>query len=282
MAVVTAQNVSVNGLDLGPGTPYEVLEFNPYNASVRADDNDRAWDDGSWSGREFNAGRVVPLRLRIDATSDATWAQALQDLRYAMRAMNTEAELRWMLGTTEYLMYVRPRLIEPDTTETAYGKGYVACALRANNPKIYAASETVLTLGLPSVTGGLTVPITVPFTIGATVTSGSVKVTNNGIGDVTFKLRIDAFGLPLPQPRVSLLYPGVSQVWRYTTTLDAGQWLDVDTGARSVVLNGTAQRRGYASGPWLTLPPKTTADLAFDAGAYSAVAQLTVTKRDVV
>jgi len=270
--------ISVNGLLLGAGTTYDVVAFNPYQRAVRHNQTDRAWTDGAWSGRELTAATAIPLRVHIVTDTTAAWVAAQQSLTAALRRTTSDVELRWRLGGTEYLMFVRPRLVEPDPSTSGYGHGPVTCALMALDPRIYSADQQQQQLGLPSAAGGATYPITYPLTIAATVTSGRAEITNTGTEDTPLLLRIDAFGASLTQPRVSLRSAGVVRVLRFDLTLTTGQWLDVDTSARTVYLNGTTSRRGNTSGDWPLLPAGTS-ELAFDAAAYTAAAQLTATWR---
>lgn len=279
MAPSLPSQVEVNGLLLGPGTPYVINAFNPFLLSARHTTTDRSWGPGSWSGREDAEAVAIPLRLSIDASNDTTWWSALRDLRAAMQPSSVDVEVRWMLGAEEFLMFARPRLVDPDTEGVVKGKAPVSCALMALDPHIYGATLHTQVLGLPSTTGGLTVPVTVPFTIGAVTTSGRALVVNAGTEETALRLRVDANGSTLVQPRVTVSSVSGVDVLRANLTLEAGQWLDIDTGARTAYLNGTSSRRGYMSGDWPLLPPG-SAELAFDAATYSAAAQLTATWRD--
>jgi len=279
MAVTDVRAVEVNGLAMGPGTVYDIIEFNPYARSVRHTQADRAWSAGSWSGREHTEAATIPLRLEINSGDSAGWLAARTALAAALRPSSTDVELRWKIGDTEYLMFARPRLVDPVTNEIARGQGLINCALVALDPLIYSATEHQQLLGLPSVSGGLTAPVTVPFTVAATVTAGRVSIVNAGTQDTALRLRIDANGGILVEPRVSLLTDGAAKVLRCNLTLESGQWLQLDTGAHTAYLNGVVSRRGYVSGDWPLLPSGAS-ELAFDAGAFSATAQLTATWRD--
>jgi len=147
--------ISVNGLLLGAGTTYDVVAFNPYQRAVRHNQTDRAWTDGAWSGRELTAATASPLRVHIVTDTTAAWVAAQQSLTAALRRTTSDVELRWRLGGTEYLMFVRPRLVEPDPSTSGYGHGPVTCALMALDPRIYSADQQQQQLGLPSAAGGL-------------------------------------------------------------------------------------------------------------------------------
>ncbi|MEU5965956.1 hypothetical protein ABZ777_32525 [Micromonospora parva] len=277
--------IQVRGLVMGPGTMFETLRgFDPWSRQARAEQGDgRAWGDGAWSGAEWTAETVVPIPLRVKNAADRTpggWVAAHQLLAEAFAPSHEDLELRWCTGGTEYVLFGRPRMVEPEVATAPAGWTYTRAAFVALDPTVYSGVEHSVSLGLPSTIGGLTVPLTVPVTVDATVIAGRVTVTNAGRKATGLRLRIDG---PVPEPRVSLLTDAGTATLRFWLTLTSGQWLDIDTAARTVYLNGTASRRGLTSadgGGWPILPPGGDAELAFDAAAYNASALLTAFWRD--
>lgn len=274
---LTEGQVQVGTLVMGADTSYSMIEFNPWIRTVRADQGDaRAWNHGSWSGAEWQNEAIVPMLLRVRGTDAATWLTLHQALAATFAASNDDIELRWVTGGAEYLMRGRPRMVEPTIRALARGSIVTKAAFVALDPRIYSGTLHSEVLVLPVVSGGLTIPLTVPFTVGATVLSGRVQVTNAGTDTVGLTLRVDG---PVADPRISVLANGETSTLTVGLTLTAGQWLDIDTAARTVYLQGVASRRGNAYGDWPVLPPGTH-ELAFDASAYDASAQLTASWRD--
>ncbi|MEU8329816.1 hypothetical protein [Micromonospora sp. NPDC048839] len=282
---LTEGQIMVRDLVMGPGTMYETLRgFDPYSRQARVEQSDpRAWGDGSWSGAEWTAEAVVPIPVRVkDAAnrSPGGWLAAHQRLAAAFAPSHTDLELRWCTGGTEYVMVGRPRMVEPNVDTAPAGWTYTKCAFAALTPTIYSGTEHSVTMGLPSTTGGLTVPLTTPFSIGATVTSGRQTITNVGTKATGLRLRIDG---PVVEPRISLLTSFGTAILRFWLMLDAGQWLDIDTDARTVYLQGSVSRRGLTSVEgigWPVLPGGLPGELAFDATAYNSSALLTARWRD--
>lgn len=276
--ITEVDQVEVNGLIMGPGTPYHIVQFNPFVRSTRHTQTDRAWAPGSWSGREDTEAVSIPLRLYIKTVDAGAWLAAEQALASAMRPSLSDVELRWKIGATEYLMRVRPRLVEPDTDDVVRGTGPVGCALMALDPTVYAATLSQQTTGLPSSTGGLGFPIQFPVQFDAVTTSGTVLLTNAGTADTGLLLRIDG---PAVQPRVSLTNltdPADIKTLRFNLTVESGQWLSIDTAARTVSLNAVASRRGQTAGQWPLLPPGSH-ELSWSSDAYNAGAMLTASWR---
>lgn len=274
---LTEGQVQLRGLVMGAGSCYQfVAHFNPFVRNNRADQSGpRAWQDGSWSGAERSEQVVIPMRMVTLGVGAAGWLALQQPLAAAFAPADDDVELRFVVGGSEFVMYGRPRMVQPDT-RMIDGTAYVNAAFVALDPRVYSGTEHVQTLMLPTASGGLTVPITTPVTVGATVTAGRVNLTNVGTASTGLVLRIDG---PATNPRVSLLVGSVTSTLRIAVTLTSGQWLDVDTAARTVYLNGTASRRGQAVGDWPILPAGTS-EFAFDSAVYNAAAQVTIRWRD--
>ncbi|MFG1847772.1 phage distal tail protein [Micromonospora carbonacea] len=262
MALIEGQ-WQLRDLVIGEGTQFKVQSgTNPFTNQVRADQGgDRAWAHGSWSGVEWQAERVVPITVLIDVGAFDVGAaiEARHVLASAFRSSHVDLPLTWKLGGREYLLWGRPRMAEPDLGLVGVGKMFVRCAFVGLDPMIYSAAEyTAGPLGLPTWAGGLTVPLTVPFSIGASQTSGQVDLTNDGTAEVGLLLRVDG---PVNQPRISLTDPGGgTTTLRVDLVVPDGQWLDIDTQARTVFLNSdpSASRRGQAVGEFPLLQPGTS------------------------
>lgn len=273
--------VQVRDLVMGPGTAYEIVRgFNPFNRSVRADQGGaRAWNHGSWSGVEWMNEAVIPLYILVEGAGDANgaWLAAHQQLMAAFRPVGEDAadvELRFAMAGSEFVMYGRPRLVEPDLTTLHAGLTVTQAAFVALDPLVYSGTEVVAgPFGLPVFSGGLTVPITVPFTVTGVMTSGFADLTNPGSADTSLRVRIDG---PATQPRFTLEHEdGTVQTLRMTFDLAAGEWLDIDCGAKTVLLNGTVSRRGQTTGEFPTLPAGGPHRITFRASTYNDDATLT-------
>jgi hypothetical protein len=126
---------------------------------------------------------------------------------------------------------------------------------------------------LPATTGGLLVPLTVPFTIAASVVSGQINLNNPGneIGPV--RLRIDG---PATGPVVTHVGSGQALVFSSSLVIAAGEWLDVDMEDHTVLANGQASRSGFiTSRGWSAFEPGPNT-WSFTAAAYNEASQLTV------
>jgi hypothetical protein len=205
------------------------------------------------------------------------WWALQRELTAAFAPSHVDLPLTFTLGADSYVLYGRPRLVEP-LAETAF-RGWALCraAFRALDPTIYSAALHEVILFLPQETGGLTVPFTVPFVIDALVTSGTTTLVNAGTAPAGLLLRIDG---PVQEPRVTLLDPGGdSHTLRYLDDLGSGDYLEIDTKARTATTNGGVSRRGRVVGDWFLLEPGTS-EISFASPVYDAAAQLSVQWRD--
>jgi hypothetical protein len=277
--------VQIRDLLMGPNTDYRIGGFNPFRLNARATGSgERAWAHGGWSGAEWAEARVVPMRILAEnrARRDVTgWMESHQRLAAAFRPVGdsvSDVEMRFCLGGREYIMSGRPRMSDPDMENIGLGYAVTQAAFVALNPLIYAGDQSTAVLSLPVYTGGLSVPVTVPLAIESTQVGGIATVINDGTADTAMLLRIDG---PVTDPRVVLrTADGTVKTLRFAITLAVGQWLDVDTAAKSVLLNGipTNSRRGDTAGEFFELPPAAH-ELSFHAAEYQAAAQLTATWR---
>jgi len=134
--------------------------------------------------------------------------------------------------------------------------------------------DIVDTTLLPASSGGLTVPFTVPFEIDATTVTGQIGITNPGNATGPVQLRIDG---PVVGPIITHVSSGIAFVFSSSLALAAGEWLDVDMEARTVLANGQASRGGWVvQRGWFGFDPGDNV-FAFTAAQFSPAARLTVT-----
>jgi hypothetical protein len=275
----------IRDLVLGPGTGYRLMdETSPFTLTTRADQSEpRAWNHGSWSGAEWANERVVPMRILVEAADAAGWLTAHQRLAAAFAPTGDTAEqveLRVALGGAEYLLLGRPRMVEPETSLIGVGKSFTRAAFVTQDPRIYSGALSQQQTGLPVQSGGLTLPLAIPFAIDGVLTGGRVDLLNAGTTDTGLVLRIDG---PVINPTVALQLPdGEVQRIRFDLVLGTGQWLDVDTAARTALLNGLPQANQRGRAVWdidpYPLPPGTSM-LRYLAGSYNDVTMVTATWR---
>lgn len=299
MARIPEPSVSVNGLHFGPGTPYAVVEFNPWRRRTRTESQPRAWNHGSWSGAEWGEEAIVPLVLAVrrgnpfpqascpkdsPAAEDA-WMELQQALSAAFAPIGdavVEGELRWTMGSRSYIMFGRPRVVEPDTRSLwMNARATCQCVFVGLDPRYYSDPLTVVSTGLSETVGGLTVPFTVPFVIPGFLVGGALTLTNEGTAPAPLFIRIDG---PVINPRLILTAPNgaTSTINFFDLTLNAGEWVEIDTASGTALLNGEpgSSVRGstvWTMDPYPLLPGVST--LRFLSSEYNDSTMVTVEYR---
>lgn len=271
--------VQIRDLVMGPGTPYALRGFNPFNRETRSEQSGTMpWSDGGWAGAEFLEPTNIPLRILVkggERSADA-WLDAHLPLMAAFEPIgsnNEEVELKFCIGTREFTIFGRPRVINPDIEIIGTGKAMTEAAFVANDPRIYSSEEFVEELGLPQFEGGMTWPMTWPMTWDGFLVDGSAEIVNGGLAPTFMRYRIDG---PVVNPRISVKNPdGDIQTLRVNIDLQAGHWLSIDTQSQLVLLNDTVSRRADTSGTFQRLFPGTS-DLRYNAPIYNDQTKLTV------
>ncbi|MGY4930307.1 phage distal tail protein [Streptomyces sp. 900116325] len=254
------------------GVAWRLQEMDGWDSpDVRAESQLREADHGAWPSPVYLGERAITLAGSIEAPDLATLDGAIDQLR-ALPLMGT---VLTVMETVPKQAVVRRsgRILIKYVTDSVASYSVL---VTASDPRLYATTETVIPLRLPTVAGGLTFPITLPLTVDATVVAGDTTVVNAGSIDARPQLQIAG---PVSQPLISVTGPdGTSTSLLYAGDIDAGDWLDLDCDAHTAYYNSVASRRSLTSGTWPVLQPGAS-NLAFRAGAYSASATLTVTYR---
>lgn len=132
-------------------------------------------------------------------------------------------------------------------------------SLVAPDPRKWSADETTATVTMPNVVvpSGRTYPRTYPLTYPrGGQNSTSVTATNVGNRDSSV---VAIFSGGVNQP--GIVNADTGAVVQFDVSLTPGDLFEVDLGARTAVVNGTASRRGalLTGSSWFPLPPGDTA-----------------------
>jgi len=252
------RTVSIGGilLDVNDGTSLRVVEDLPGwddAPDVRNGLQAKAQQDGDWDGTGFSDARTVGIAgLVQEATTQAAYAvlyqlaalrpQSLQELVVVNDAIGS------LSAMTRVTVSMKPvwdgdRSFEYTLTVTAPDP------LKYGPPTFDTATLSTSTPG-----AGKVYPVDYPVDYGIApgVTPGAVAVANAGTAAYWPRLRIAG---PVTNPVVTLVESGA---WvRFTGSLLAGQFLDLDMANRRVLLQGQVSVRQNVSsaGDWLSVPP---------------------------
>lgn len=217
----------------------------------RTTERDHEGVDGGFLDAEFEKMRTIVLEGQMIATVD-TAESFLDRLKADWAPRRTVIPFNFALpGVNQRTIFVKPLGVRYNsTTLRNQGCADVQFMCQAEDPRIYdSALQTVqLAAGLP-ITTGIGFNLGFNFGFGATVSPDGTTVVNAG---------------NRPTPAVITLYGPVSNpviyndTYSHTLSFDivvaSGDFLVIDTGNRTVKLNGTASRRGSLINPdWFYL-----------------------------
>lgn len=224
---------------------------------------------GAWAGDAFLPANHYVISGLVSAPSQSAMRDALDRLHAAASLSDTtltvveESTTRWATVRREDIVLVKN--VHPTLAR-------FSVQLLAVDPRKFGSLLTSST-ALPSTTGGLSVPFTVPFTIDAVTVTGQVSLSNPGNIAGPVRLRIDG---PVQGPVVTHVSSGRQLVFASSVVLGAGEWIDVDMERREVLANGQSSRNGWVTQRgWSSFEPGENT-WAFTAVAHNAAALLTV------
>lgn len=241
----------------------------------RSEFTEREADHGTYASPVYLSSRPVTLAGTLVAPSRDALEAAMDSLRAAAALTDTTLTVWESQPRQAQVRRSGKPLMQYVTDTTATYSVMVTAA----DPRRYGTVLHVDTTSLPSTSGGLVFPVTVPITFSGTVVSGQITATNVGSMDTRPVLSLTG---PVVQPIVSAAYEdGSVRQLIYTQDLQAGDVLVVDTDSHAVTLNGAVSRRRFMTVPsgWPTIPPEQTVSYQFQSSNYNATAQLTASWR---
>ncbi|KRV48779.1 hypothetical protein AQ490_23190 [Wenjunlia vitaminophila] len=268
-------------LVMGPGTRYHVTSLEGYDdlPEVRAEDMPKEGADGDYTGPDFVGPRVVQLGLTLHGDSPDELRALTVALRAACQPCRTPAPLMFTTWGTLLWAKLRRRAV-PYDAEHLWSSGSAALEFYCADPRIHSLEEHSATTTAYSPAAGRTYPLTYPRTYGSAGESGRVSATNAGDTTAYPLLRIDG---PVSRPSVEGVNTDTSLV--LDVTLQAGEFVVIDTRSRAVLYMGSTPRRQWvrngSSWPYLAPGPN---ELAYRSeaipGGPDQPSLLTVTWRD--
>jgi hypothetical protein len=267
LLISAAQGYDIRMIDGLGGTP-----------AVISGDQRVARRHGTTAGDDYLPGRTITLEIDVLNSNHTARALLIDAFNAVFKPGAAEAPLVFQLpsvaGGAKRRIGVRTVARKaPIDLQHLYAITELSLLLKATDPRIYDNTETVDQVSLPTTEGGLSFNASLNFSFGAVSTGGTINAVNSGTFDTPVVFRING---PCVDPRITNV--ATSQTLALTMSIDSGDYVEIDTDARSVLLNGTASRYQYlTTSEWFDLPPGTT-ELDFRAATTTA-ATLTATYR---
>jgi len=269
-------NLVLGGLGLGQVDPVTGVEFTTSvfegwgGTSSTIDPKQKTRAHGAWAGNAYFTARnmlagglmIAPSESALDAAIDRlNDACGLDD---TLLTVNEARAPRWCMARRSDVV-----LAAKQTDTIAKWSIQVV----ADDPRKFSTPITAST-SLPSSSGGLTIPYTIPYSINAVQNSGQVSIFNPGNETGPVVMRLDG---PCVGPVITHIGSGLRLTFAASATLGLGEFWDIDMEGQSVLAQGQATRAQFiTSRQWSGLEPGNNT-FAFTAASYSAGALLTVT-----
>lgn len=248
----------VTGLSGWSGSPSGTVEITA-----------RTGDHGGWASPNYLKERVLELSGAVIAPNRPALVAAIDRLIGSVGLGETTLRVAEG-GLDRQAAVVRSGevLVDASTRSATW-----SVPLTAPDPRRYSTAVGTGSTGLPSTTGGLTLPTAPPLLLDAVTVRGQIDAANDGTIPTRPLFTVSG---PVVQPQIITLYPdGTVATLSYSDTLNDGDQLVIDTDAHTAMLNGTASRRRYLSGTWPEIPAGAPVAFQFRASSYDSDALLT-------
>jgi hypothetical protein len=244
----------------GAGTPFPVLEIDGLEGvpELRVQDDNRGYNDGSYSGRDFYNGRTITFSVNIFAGNGLS-AQANYNLfQAAIQPQSTgTTALAFKLSPSDTEKTIQARVrqvktkVDPDFT---YGYIKTQVVVFCPDPRYYDNVTTFATITAPLSFPGRTYNRVYDLNFGG---GGTNQITVNNTGWIYTSPIITITG-PCSTPSVGLV--GTTDYVGVNYTMSATDQIVIDLNQKLVTLNGTAVRNLVLAGSnWFTCPPGNSA-----------------------
>lgn len=255
------------------GVDWSIEKFDGWTGSTRSTSEltQKPRQHGAWRSTGYSGARSIAASGKLYAPDAATLNGAFDRLNDAIPAGVDRTLVVNYAGTSRWATVQQSDDVLPGWQSDYVGTWSIQVS--ATDWRKFGASLSGSTR-LPSTTGGLTIPFTVPFTINATTVTGQVSLENPGNESGPVVLRIDG---PCTGPVVTHVSTGNALVFSSSLVLQDGEFLLIDMDARTALANGQANRAGYiTSRGWSAFDPGDNT-WAFSASQYDSRSQLSVT-----
>lgn len=221
----------------------------------------RSADHGSWASLAHLAQRVIQVEGSFSA--DWTTANAAKDRLLAAVPVSDLAPLVLVGAGAPMTTMVRQEgefNVEGNQATTRF-----SFSLLAPDPRKYGVEASAVETGLPSSSGGLSLPLSLPLSVGGAATSGVLTVVNEG--NIASPVMLTVSG---PCPPFEITRRGSGETLRFPDSLAAGRTVVIDGDRRRALLDGTVLT--LLTGSWFDLEPGVN-EIAFSAASYNPSAR---------
>lgn len=256
MTLTALYSFEFNGLTFGgAGSPYQILSVDGLESlpGIRVQDDNRGFNDGMFTGRDFLAGRYISMIIQTygDGINSAQVNfNTLQSKLLPQSTGTTPLYFKLPTANTDQFVNVRVRgLTTTITPEYTYGQITSQLELFAPDPNYYNSNTQTATI-VYGINAGRSYDRDYDLDYGGGTAYRTTSVNN--IGWATTYPTITLNG-PITDPTLGNLTTG-NQL-NFTCNLAAPDVLVVDLYNKLITLNGQPARNLLASGTWFAAQP---------------------------
>lgn len=277
-AVITNYSFSFNGQVFGgSGSPYQVLSVDGLESlpGLRVQDDNRGYNDGMFSGRDFYGGRIISIIFNTFGTTGASAQDNYNTIqRYLLPQTSGTTPLYFKLAdiNVEQVVYARVRALKT-TIDPNYTYGYITSQVDffCPDPLYYASNIQTATLLYTPPTGRV-YNRTYNLTYGGGSVIISTTINNAGWADTYPTIVING---PITNPVVGNTTQNAALY--FTGTYSSSDNLEIDLYNKLITLNGNPARNLLISGTWFSASPGNNDYYLTGTGTLAGTTQAVVT-----
>ena len=277
-AVIANYSFSFNNQVFGgTGSPYQILSVDGLEGipDIRNQDDNRGYNDGMFTGRDFLGGRNISMIIQILSSSAASAQANLNTLQQALLPQTSgTTPLYFILSNadTEQVINARVRGFRT-TVNPEYTYGYILAQVEffCPDPRYYSSNIQTATLLYSPPTGRI-YNRTYNLVYGGGSATITTNIANNGWTDTYPVINLNG---PITNPTLGNLTQ--SAALNFNVTLSSSDDFEIDLYNKLITLNGQPARNTLISGTWFSASPGNNSYYLTGTGTLAGTTEAVVT-----
>lgn len=256
MTLTAVYSFSFNGLTFGgANSPYQILSVDGLESlpDLRVQDDNRGFNDGMFSGRDFLAGRTISMIIQTYGSTGASAQDNFNTLQSKLLPQTSgTTPLYFKMPTVTGDQYINARVRGNRTTitpEYTYGQITSQFEFFCPDPRYYSSNQQTATMAYSTPTGRI-YNRTYNLVYGGGSATITTTISNNGWADTYPTITING---PITNPTVG--NQTQSKALNFVGTFSNSDDLVVDLYNKLITLNGQPARNLLISGDWFSAQP---------------------------
>ena len=255
-SVITNYSFSFNNQVFGgAGSPYQIQSVDGLESlpGIRNQDDNRGYNNGMFSGRDFYGGRSISIIFNTFASPGFSAQDNYNTIQQTLLPQTSgTTALYFSLSNylVEQVIYARVRALRT-SVDPNYTYGYITSQVEffCPNPLYYASNTQTAVLSYSPPTGRI-YNRTYPVTYGGGSATITTTINNAGWADTYPNVAISG---QITNPTIVNSTQNASLT--FVGTFSSADVLNVDLYNKLITLNGVAARNTLLSGTWFSASP---------------------------